>query len=207
MWNAMAVATTSGVAATISIPRTSRIGRAERFPPCPNPGNGPSGAARNLGKDCVCSRWKLSGKRCYSRQRTDLSPFFPMYSERRPQSRSWKNIVSGQQRTDMPFSTSSTSVTGAAPERSSHTIPGPATASRMAPFRRQCGCTADLKRSIKCQRIGRCPSACSDSTFSPSALTFPSPWLKPKRLRSSAPQSFRNSSGSPPADSASSTTA
>ena len=49
----MAVATTSRVAATISIPRTSRIGRAEIFSPCPNPGNGPSGAARNLGKDCV----------------------------------------------------------------------------------------------------------------------------------------------------------
>ena len=32
--------------------------------------------------------------------------------------------------------------------------------------------------------IGRCPSACSESTCSPSALTFPSLWWKPKRLRS-----------------------
>ena len=70
----------------------------------------------------------------------------------------------------MPFSTSSTSGTGAAPGRSSPTIPGPATASRKAPFRQRCGCTADLKRSINCQRIGRCPSACSESTCSPSAL-------------------------------------
>ena len=46
----------------------------------------------------------------------------------------------------MQFSTSSTSGTGAAPGRSSPTIPGPATASRTAPFRRQCGCTADLKQ-------------------------------------------------------------
>ena len=56
------------------------------------------------------------------------------------------------------------------------TIPELATASRTAPFQRQCGCTADLKHCINCQRIGRCPSACSESTCSPSALIFPSPW-------------------------------
>ena len=28
---------------------------------------------------CVCSRWKLSGKRCFSRQRTDLSPCLDVF--------------------------------------------------------------------------------------------------------------------------------
>ena len=72
--------------------------------------------------------------------------------------------------------------------------------------RKACGCIAVLKQCISCPMAGRCPSACSASIYSPATLTFPSHWLKPKRLRSSALQSFPNSSGSPPADSPSSTT-
>ena len=107
-------------------------------------------------------------------------------------------------------STTSTSGTEAAPGRSSPAIPWPATASRTAPFRRQCGCIADLKHYISCPMIGRCPIFLFGEHLLPLCPDLPVALVEAEKtavICSSAPQSFRYSSGSLPADSASSTTA